>query len=235
MLSPSEKYSSVSISIQYNVATAHISVIGYRWLYEVPRILHRDISLNNLMLRKEDGNVYAVLNDLDLAVDADAKSQSSKHRTGTKPFMAIDLLSGEPTDHLYRHDLESLFFVLVWITARHDGEDIPKPPLKEWAEGDHQRVMESKSSFLLKPSLIPTKRFASLELHISRMHVMFRQGHVARSNARDIARANSRFNLASEPETSHFDDVTLGGLVTFDAFQSILDADLPICSASSSA
>ena len=59
----------------------------------MPKILHRDISLNNLMFRKEDGNVYAVLNNLDLAIDVDVQSLSSKHHTGTKPFMAIDLLS----------------------------------------------------------------------------------------------------------------------------------------------
>jgi serine/threonine protein kinase len=129
------KYSSVGINFQYHVATAHGLVPGYRWLYEVPKILHRDISLNNLMLRKEDGNIYAVLNDLDLAVNADVQSQSSKHRTGTKPFMAIDLLSGEPTVHMYRHDLESLFYVLVWIISRfHDGVEIEKPPLQEWTE-----------------------------------------------------------------------------------------------------
>ncbi|KAF8274785.1 hypothetical protein EI94DRAFT_1713047, partial [Lactarius quietus] len=107
----------------------------YRWLYDVPKILHRDISLNNLMLRKEGGNVYAVLNDLDLAVNVDVQRPSSKHRTGTKPFMAIDLLRGDPTAHMYRHDLESLFYVLVWITTRfHNGKEIANPPLQDWAD-----------------------------------------------------------------------------------------------------
>ena len=69
-----------------------VLILGYRWLFEVPKILHRDISLNNLMLRKEGDKIYAVLNDFDLAVSADVKSTSSKQRTGTKPFMAIDLL-----------------------------------------------------------------------------------------------------------------------------------------------
>ena len=186
------------------------------------------------MLRKEDGNVYAVLNDLDLAVDANVQSQSSKHRTGTKPFMAIDLLSGEPTAHLYRHDLESLFYVLVWITSRfNNGEEIQNPPLQEWTEGKDKALMHLKDSFLLKPSLIPpTKRFASFGLHVNRLHMMFRQGHVARSNARDNALAFVGFNMGS-PET--FDDVTLGGWVTFDTFQSILDTDLPICTTSAPA
>jgi serine/threonine protein kinase len=105
------KYSGVGIRIQYHdVATTDSLVPGYRWLYEVPKILHRDISLNNLMLRKA-GNVYTgVLNDLDLAVNVDVKSTSSKHRTGTKPFMAIDLFRPVPTVHRFRHDLESSLF-----------------------------------------------------------------------------------------------------------------------------
>jgi hypothetical protein len=63
------------------VRSLMVSVLGSRWLFEVPKILHRDISLNNLMLRKEGDKAYGVLNDFDLAVDADVKSASSKQRT----------------------------------------------------------------------------------------------------------------------------------------------------------
>ena len=109
---------------------AHDLVPGYRWLYDIPKILHCDISLNNLMFHKEGRNVYAVLNDLNLAVNADVKSTLSKHCTGTKPFMAIDLIHPDPTVHMYRHDLESIFYVLVWITSRfHNGQEIADPPL----------------------------------------------------------------------------------------------------------
>ena len=107
-----------------------VLIPGYRWLFEVPKILHRDVSQHNLMLRKEDDKIYGVLNDLDLAVDADVKSASSKQRTGTKPFMAIDLLRHDPPVHMYCHDLESMFYVVVWITSRfHNGEEISDPPL----------------------------------------------------------------------------------------------------------
>jgi hypothetical protein len=178
------------------------------------------------MLRKEDGHVYAVLNDLDLAVNADVQRQSSKHRTGTKPFMAIDLLSGESTVHMYRHDLESLYYVLVWITSRfHDGVEIANPPLKDWTEGKHQHLIYSKSAFLSEPSLMPTERFASIGRHISRMRRMFSEGLMART----MAVEDSRYKSAPQggPEILHFADDTLGGLVTFDTFQTILDADLP--------
>ena len=84
------------------------------------------------MLRKEGSNVYAVLNDLDRAINADIQGQPSKESTKTMPFMAVDLLEKPPTVHMYRHDLESLFYVLVWITSRfHKGKEIEFESLRE--------------------------------------------------------------------------------------------------------
>jgi hypothetical protein len=163
------------------------------------------------MLRKEDGNVYAVLNDLDLAVSVDVKSKSSKHRTGTTPFMAIDLLGRHPTIHMYRHDLESLFYVLVWITSRfHDGKEIADPPLQDWAESDDLYLV--KNTFMLTVPFQPTEGFESFSPWVSFMHRMFNDG----------LRAKVTANLFK----GDFANDTLGGSVTFDAFQRILDTNL---------
>ncbi|KAK6992607.1 hypothetical protein R3P38DRAFT_148162 [Favolaschia claudopus] len=65
----------------------------YRWLYDKARIIHRDISISNFMYHKVNGKLYGVLNDFDLALSLDHQPLStSKTRTGTKPYMAIDLL-----------------------------------------------------------------------------------------------------------------------------------------------
>ena len=46
--------------------------------------------------------------------------------TGTKPFLALDLLTADAQDgkveRLYRHDLESFLWVLMWIAACYDSE-----------------------------------------------------------------------------------------------------------------
>jgi len=175
------------------------------------------------MLRKEGDKVYAVLNDFDLAVSADVKSTSSKQRTGTKPFMAIDLLRPDPPVHMYRHDLESMFYVLIWTTSRfHNGDEIALPPLQEWADNDGVTVTKEKSFFVMmsEPPLL-TPQFNSFGRWIVSMQTMFRDGFYSRT------KYLVELSLTSlESSSSYFEDETLGGFVTFDKFQAILDTKL---------
>ncbi|KAF9001241.1 hypothetical protein BDZ89DRAFT_1081995 [Hymenopellis radicata] len=92
----------------------------HKWLYDHPRILHRDISMSNIMFRiDENGDYFGVLNDLDLA--SLRSDLDSRLVMGTPPFMAMDLQDPYHKDvqHLYRHDLESLFYVIVLLVVRH--------------------------------------------------------------------------------------------------------------------
>lgn len=115
-----------------NVVTAH------KWLYDHPQILHRDISLGNIMFRYDDsGHICGVLNDFDLSSYRkdllEGSPSTSLQRTGTPPFMALDLLKdngGGTVRHLYRHDLESLFYVLVIVLSHHQ-YDMPTEGLPE--------------------------------------------------------------------------------------------------------
>lgn len=53
-------------------------------------------------------------------------TSGTPERTGTYPFIAIDILQGAATGlgatHLYRHDLESFLYVLLWVSC------YPVPP-----------------------------------------------------------------------------------------------------------
>ncbi|KAE9382310.1 hypothetical protein BT96DRAFT_755069, partial [Gymnopus androsaceus JB14] len=122
------------------------------WLYEHPRVLHRDLSEGNLMFRRIDSKVYGVLNDFDLSsyVDRLNNGPSSNHRTGTKPFMAIDLLNKLKKSHMYRHDLESLFYIMLFLACRYEnpGKPLPEPPYKEWFCGNEDAVYAYKCSFI---------------------------------------------------------------------------------------
>ncbi|KAI1475416.1 hypothetical protein F4774DRAFT_429038 [Daldinia eschscholtzii] len=85
-------------------------------------ILHRDISVNNLMINEDDSNPSwsSFLIDLDLAIKEERNDASeAKNRMGTRAFMAIGALEGE--QHSFMHDLESFFWVLFWICIHDDG------------------------------------------------------------------------------------------------------------------
>jgi hypothetical protein len=106
---------------------------GYRWLYENAHIMHRNISLNNLMYRKINGKFCGVVNDFDLSEHLGQWPRStSKHRTRTAPYVSVDLLvSGPPPPHSI--DLESLFYVIVYIVYQyHEGNKIDNPPFDAW-------------------------------------------------------------------------------------------------------
>jgi hypothetical protein len=128
----------------------------HRWLHDIPRILHRDLSLNNIMCRfkmeeNAKGNRWKTLwgaNDYDLSSwTKDLKgdyTRTSQQRTGTPPYMAHELLTGTSTTHLYRHDVESLFYIMLLVCARYtiadagDGttrvvrREMKRLPYEEW-------------------------------------------------------------------------------------------------------
>ncbi|ETS74005.1 hypothetical protein PFICI_13871 [Pestalotiopsis fici W106-1] len=84
--------------------------------------LHRDISINNIMINEDASNLFwpSFLIDLDLAVREQREmSSGAKVKTGTLAFMAIGALLGE--QHSYMHDLESFFWVLFWMCIHYSG------------------------------------------------------------------------------------------------------------------
>ncbi|EKJ73080.1 hypothetical protein FPSE_06693 [Fusarium pseudograminearum CS3096] len=86
--------------------------------------LHRDISVNNLMINEDENNPSwpSFLIDLDLAIREPRDAVSgAKGKTGTRAFMSIGVLLDE--QHSFMHDLESFFWVLFWICIHYDGPD----------------------------------------------------------------------------------------------------------------
>ncbi|TEB26062.1 hypothetical protein FA13DRAFT_1817090 [Coprinellus micaceus] len=66
-----------------------------------------------------------VLNDWDTAkfLDRDDDDLSEpEDQTRAWPFMALDLVLPKPSAHWFRHDLESLFWILVWAALHYDLE-----------------------------------------------------------------------------------------------------------------
>jgi hypothetical protein len=144
----------------------------HQWLYEYVGILHRDLSPNNIMCRIIEGEnaerkVYGVLTDYDLSSWTSLMNsnyeKTSKQRTGTPPYMAHELLIETSPLHLYRHDLESLFYIMLLMAARHtigtpEGEKgcrvitrkSKRLPFQDWFNEPRYHVLGSlKGTFLM--------------------------------------------------------------------------------------
>lgn len=88
-------------------------------LYANARILHRDIAIKNLIIAPQNSpeSPKGVLIDFNAALDLD-NVRPIEPMVGSDGFMAIGILLGGR--HTYRHDLESLFYVFLWIAIAND-------------------------------------------------------------------------------------------------------------------
>ncbi|KAA6411034.1 MAG: serine threonine- kinase Sgk2 [Lasallia pustulata] len=132
----------------------------HRSLYMDGKILHRDISENNIIITDPgmaDG-FKGMLIDLDLAKEEGKGPSGARHRTGTMEFMAIEVLQG--TSHTYRHDIEAFFYVLIWLCARRGwalAGTSKKPPtetiLSHWYTGTYKDIARNKRGDMDKDGL----------------------------------------------------------------------------------
>ena len=103
--------------------------------------------------------VEGILVDFDVAVilekDSKLSPPFSDHRTVTAPFVAHELLNTNiSVTQTYRHDLESFFYVLIWIAVGYKGSHYPNypgdnetDPLYQWRRSDWNDIYNSKASF----------------------------------------------------------------------------------------
>src|SRR5437667_213449 len=103
---------------------------GHWVLYQSHQILHRDISISNILMpdnflvsSSSNPSLYGgFLIDLDYAVrrnpdNGQFAASGAPHRTGTLPYIAIDILKDPTFPHLYHHDVESFLYVLIWCSV----------------------------------------------------------------------------------------------------------------------
>ncbi|OAA62914.1 serine/threonine-protein kinase Sgk2 [Cordyceps fumosorosea ARSEF 2679] len=164
VISPAGRVLSDFSTIRELLEALHDAIRAHRSLYLKGGILHRDISSNNIIIPspgKADG-FKGMLIDLDLAKKRDSGPSGARHRTGTMQFMAIEVLRG--LDHTYRHDLESFFYVLLWMCARcawdemkrfcGEGETAPEESLlRKWEIGRFKDIADAKEGHMTVNSL----------------------------------------------------------------------------------
>ena len=220
----------------------------HRWLYQYPMILHRDLSLNNIMCRfieetnaegKPEQKVYGVLTDYDLSSwKRDLKgdyTKTSQQRTGTPPYMACELLSGKSAVHLYRHDLESLFYVILLLCACHtfgravvDGKEIgwrvamraiDKIPYAEWFDTcNYSGLGDSKQIFLWKMGNIQlSPPFQDFRPWLEDVQSQFSLGFECQ-NQHENRYKRGDFAPSLDQTDQKYDNETLGGHISYSSF-----------------
>ncbi|KAF8428817.1 hypothetical protein EV426DRAFT_586271, partial [Tirmania nivea] len=165
-------------------------LIGHASLFFQGGILHRDISPNNIIIIDDslpqlpldsspvpttsdpfawiwprDTPLRGCLIDLDYAIDASAQPSGALDRTGTYPFIAIQVLRGRER-HRYRHDLESFLYVLLWvccypvvagsaiILSPFDSIWPALDPLSKWHDEDEFSVASHKIAHVIDDSML---------------------------------------------------------------------------------
>ncbi|QUC21793.1 uncharacterized protein UV8b_06034 [Ustilaginoidea virens] len=152
VISPAGRVISDFRSIEELLAAMRDAIKAHKSLYTVGNILHRDISSNNIIITKPEAadGFEGMLIDLDLAKERDSGPSGARHQTGTMQFMAVEVL--RRVDHTYRHDLESFFYVLLWMCARQSWRNgfanQETPPqesrLRKWEIGRFQDIADVK-------------------------------------------------------------------------------------------
>ncbi|KAF6743441.1 hypothetical protein DFP72DRAFT_827765 [Ephemerocybe angulata] len=194
-------------------------------------VLHRDLSDSNIMIsRRGGGEPRGLLNDWDMAsfVGAGKGKSSAHYRTGTPPFMALDLidptpLTVHPKEHWYRHDLESFFYILVWAATHYNLKEKTRdkeihPSLLPWTSEDVKSHALAKFSFL-RPDNRAMIAFDDIKPGFE--DVLKDWINPLRKL---IKASRESYGVALECETPSdvFDYSTCGGVLTFETFMATI-------------
>ena len=187
-------------------------------LYEKAGILHRDISINSLMVHPEEPEKGVLINFDMAAQDKDpntgARIDLPPMQGGTLPFRAVDLCCEDPLPRsLYRHDLEGFFFVLLWMLLYRSGRSVDEC-FAPWSAGDWTSIYNDKKRFLYGGG---DDRFSGyLPLNdswVEPLRSAFNRGYSARAQ---------HSGTLSEPPLSPSDEDTLDNHITYEIFIGIL-------------
>ncbi|KAJ3506810.1 hypothetical protein NMY22_g17129 [Coprinellus aureogranulatus] len=141
------------------IAALRDALLAHRNLILLRNILHRDISIQNILLGLVDEDALpglrGILIDLDMAINTgprDVSDISAEHRTGTRMYQSISVLTSYLVDHVhlahdYLDDLESFFYVAVYLMFGWSGAECEQAKKPEFlATWDHDDPIHSRNA-----------------------------------------------------------------------------------------
>ncbi|KAK0488045.1 hypothetical protein EDD18DRAFT_1081909, partial [Armillaria luteobubalina] len=200
------------------------------------KVLHRNISLNNMMYQKRyDTNEFpfiGVLNNFDLSCSLPLKEVTSLHQIGTPPYMAHELLGQFDVVHLYQHDVKAFYYILLMLCCGYEivqsaGGKVmqelqsqqAKMSFAKWYDRttSWQELTDFKRYFFISVMPIsPSKSFSAFLLWLNAIQILFRWGLYVFANLKIPETClPSHFTLPGTMQPSApFDNETLGGHIT---------------------
>ena len=164
----------------------------------------------------------------------DSYTRTSQQRTGTPPYIAQDLLRGTSPIHLYRHDLELLFYVMLLTCGnntllpmvskteqpqRFVMRQTTNLPYQRWfREHNYDTLGEVKKIFLLDMKAIElSKPFKDFRPWLKALQYQFLDGFLAQIiYMKEQKRAKHGEDSAGR--INQFDEETLGGHIHYASF-----------------
>ncbi|KAJ2888086.1 hypothetical protein FB639_000877, partial [Coemansia asiatica] len=176
------------------------------------RILHRDISSNNILIRQslDTGRVHGILIDFDCALRIDHNSDKDRPRrpdmTGTRPYMSIGNLSQSSVERTVLDDWESIIYVLCWLGTfgvnyddehLHNNEDIDenRPKIYNWNTGTSASIADDKRTDMHSQAIFRSRivnRFIkkSEYIYLKRLVVALREKLIDNPNVSGLGRGS---------------------------------------------
>ncbi|KAJ4466008.1 protein kinase [Lentinula aciculospora] len=195
----------------------------HQWLYECAGILHRDLSSGNIMFRCKDGKIYGVLNDFNLSLHV----------------QDMDLLNlNWEGGHFYRHNLESLFYIILCLACRYAQPGVPAAEPRaysKWFNGTDKDVFTQKNAFLTDPfgkGLAVQPYFTEFRSWLSIIHCLMSDGYKAQPSppmesemaGRNAAILLTLKSISKSSERENFNWYTLNGWITYLNFRTIMSS-----------
>ena len=181
--------------------------------------------------------VFGVLTDYDLSSWTASLTldytKTSQQRTGTPPFMARGLLNGTEAIHLYRHDVESLFYIILILATHYEiqapekGKDggirmrqgLTKLPYQAWFDQPSYETLSAhkEAFFSMNTVLDLSPAFKDFGDWLEDIRLSFRQGIRSRQVYDDALRSlrRQRGGASGGGVIPTFDDETLAGEVHY--------------------
>lgn len=182
--------------------------------------LHHNSSACDSGYRVHDGSVYCDWSDfLNLATKRGRRSGStSNQRTGTLPYLALELLREGDCEHRFRHDLESIMYCVmdmtmeeVWVPVGTGG--VLRPALWAWRQLSMGVICGQKHMFIHSP---PTPSYERYKPHFAIFLEVVLEWRVL------FLKFYNHLNLAAAMKVKEVDYETCGGIIDCQKFVDVL-------------